>query len=49
MFFHTLRVHQNVINEMMTDLSSSGMNIEFMRYIKCVGPLINLNDMTTYS
>jgi hypothetical protein len=32
-----------------TNLSSSSMNIEFIRYIKCAGVLVNLNGITKYS
>jgi hypothetical protein len=33
----------------MTNLSNSGMKIEFMRYMKCDGAFVNPNDMTRYS
>jgi hypothetical protein len=33
----------------MTNLSNSGMNIEFMSYIKCGGAFVNSNDITRYS
>jgi hypothetical protein len=33
----------------MRDLSFSGMNIELMRYMKCVGAFVNPNDMTRYT
>jgi hypothetical protein len=32
-----------------TNLSNSGMNIEFIRYIKCAGALVSPNDITKYS
>jgi hypothetical protein len=32
-----------------TNLSSSSMKTEFIRYIKYVGTLVNLNDITKYS
>jgi hypothetical protein len=31
------------------NLSNSGMETEFMRYIKCAGAFVNPNDMTRYS
>jgi hypothetical protein len=33
----------------MTNLSNSGMNMEFIRYIKCAGALVSPNDITKYS
>jgi hypothetical protein len=33
----------------MTNLSNSGMNMEFIRYIKCVGALVSPNNITKYS
>jgi hypothetical protein len=33
----------------MTNLSNSGMNTEFIRYMKCAGALVSPNDMTKYS
>jgi hypothetical protein len=32
-----------------TNLSSSDMNMEFMRYMKCAGALVNRNDIIRYS
>jgi hypothetical protein len=32
-----------------TNLSNSDMNIEFIRYMKCVGALLSPNDITKYS
>jgi hypothetical protein len=32
-----------------TNLSNSGMNTEFIRYIKCAGALVSPNDITKYS
>jgi hypothetical protein len=34
---------------MITNLSSSGIKTEFIRYIKYPGALVKPNDMTTYS
>jgi hypothetical protein len=31
-----------------TNLSNSGMNIEFTRYMKCVGALVSPNNITKY-
>jgi hypothetical protein len=31
------------------NMSNSGMNTEFIRYMKCVGALVNPNDITKYS
>jgi hypothetical protein len=31
------------------NLSSSGMNAEFIKYIKCAGALVSPNDITKYS
>jgi hypothetical protein len=33
----------------MINLSNSDMKTEFMRYMKCAGVFVNLNDMTRYS
>jgi hypothetical protein len=33
----------------MTNLSNSGMNTEFIRYMKYVGALVSPNDITKYS
>jgi hypothetical protein len=33
----------------MTNLSNSGMNTEFIRYMKCAGALVSPNDITKYS
>jgi hypothetical protein len=33
----------------MTNLSNSGMNMEFIKYMKCVGALVSLNNITKYS
>jgi hypothetical protein len=33
----------------MVNLSNSGMNTEFIRYIKCAGALVSPNDITKYS
>jgi hypothetical protein len=33
----------------MTNLSNSGMKMEFMRYMKCAGAFVNPNDKTRYS
>jgi hypothetical protein len=33
----------------MTNLSSSNMKMEFMRYMKCAGAFVNPKDMTRYS
>jgi hypothetical protein len=33
----------------MTNLSSSSMKTEFMRYMKCAGAFVNPNNMTRYS
>jgi hypothetical protein len=32
-----------------TNLSNSGMNTEFIRYMKCAGALVSQNDITKYS
>ena len=32
-----------------TNLSNSGMNIEFINYVKWAGAFVNLKDMTKYS
>jgi hypothetical protein len=32
-----------------TNLSNSGINIEFIKYIKCAGAFINPKDMIRYS
>jgi hypothetical protein len=32
-----------------TNLSNSGMNTEFIRYMKCAGALVSPNDITKYS
>jgi hypothetical protein len=32
-----------------TNLNNSGMNTEFMRYMKCAGAFVNAKDMTRYS
>jgi hypothetical protein len=32
-----------------TNLSNSSMNIEFIKYMKCVGVLVSLNDIIKYS
>ena len=34
MFFFILGIYKSVVNETTTNLSSSGMNTEFMRYMK---------------
>jgi hypothetical protein len=34
--------------KIMTNLSNSSINMEFMRYMKCIGVFVNPNDMTTY-
>jgi hypothetical protein len=34
-------------NEM--NLLNFSMNMEFMRYVKCAGALVNLNDITRYT
>jgi hypothetical protein len=31
------------------NLSNSGMNTEFVRYMKCAGALVSPNDITKYS
>jgi hypothetical protein len=31
------------------NLSNSGMNMEFIKYIKCAGALVSPNDITKYS
>jgi hypothetical protein len=31
------------------NLSNSGMNIEFIKYMKCAGALVSPKDMTKYS
>jgi hypothetical protein len=33
----------------MINLSNSGMNAEFIRYMKCEGALVSPNDTTKYS
>jgi hypothetical protein len=33
----------------MTNLSNSGMNTDVIRYMKCAGALVSLNDITKYS
>jgi hypothetical protein len=33
----------------MTNLSNFGMNMEFIRYMKCAGALVSPNDITRYS
>jgi hypothetical protein len=32
----------------MTNLSNSSMNTEFIRYMKCAGALVSINDITKY-
>jgi hypothetical protein len=32
-----------------TNLSNSGMNTKFIRYMKCAGAFVNSKDMTRYS
>jgi hypothetical protein len=32
-----------------TNLSNSGMNMEFIRYMKCAGALVSPNNITKYS
>jgi hypothetical protein len=49
MSFHTLRIHQNIINEHHNKLVHSDMKNEFIRYMKCAGAFVNPNDMTRYS
>jgi hypothetical protein len=49
MLFFILGVDQDVINEDTTNLSSSGMNMEFIRYMKFAGALVSPNDITKYS
>jgi hypothetical protein len=50
MLFHTLRVHQNVINEnhdrLVQLLHEHGVH---EMHMKSVGALVNPNDMTRYS
>jgi hypothetical protein len=33
----------------MTNLSNSGIKMEFIRYMKCAGALVSPNDITKYS
>jgi hypothetical protein len=33
----------------LTNLSNSGMNMEFIKYMKYAGALVSLNDITKYS
>jgi hypothetical protein len=47
--FLILGVDQDVINETTINLSSFGMNTEFIRYMKYAGALVNPNDITKYS
>jgi hypothetical protein len=35
--------------KIMTNLSNSGMNTEFIRYMKYAGALVSPNDITKYS
>jgi hypothetical protein len=49
MLFFTLGIAQDVVNEDNDKLVNSGMNTEFIRYMKCAGALVSLNDITKYS
>jgi hypothetical protein len=49
MFFHTLQIYKNVTINTTTNMSHSGMNIEFMRYMKCAITFINPNDIMRYT
>jgi hypothetical protein len=49
MIFQIFRIDQNIINEDHTNLLSSCMKTEFMRYMKYAGALVRPNDMTRYS
>jgi hypothetical protein len=49
MLFFILGIYQDVIDEATTNLSNSGIKIEFMRYIKNAGAFVRPKDMTRYS
>jgi hypothetical protein len=49
MLLFTLGIDQDAVNEDHDNLSNSDMNTEFIRYMKCAGALVNLNDITKYS
>jgi hypothetical protein len=49
MLFFILRVDQDVVNEDHDKLVPSGMNTEFIRYMKYAGALVSPNDITKYS
>jgi hypothetical protein len=48
MFFLTLGINQDVIDKNTTNLSNSGINIEFIKYVKWAGALVSPNDITKY-
>jgi hypothetical protein len=48
-FFHTLQIYYNVINEHYDKLVQLGIKTEFMRYMKCGGAFVKPNDMTRFS
>jgi hypothetical protein len=49
MLFFILGVDQDVMMKSMINLSNSGMNTEFIRYMKCATTLVRPNDITKYS
>jgi hypothetical protein len=49
MLLFALGVDQDVVIEAMINLSNSGMNTEFIRYMKYAGALVSPNDITKYS
>jgi hypothetical protein len=49
MFFFSFEYIRMSSMNTMTNLSNSGMNTEFIRYMKCVGALVSPNDITKYS
>jgi hypothetical protein len=49
MFFHTLRIHQNVVNEYHDKLVQLWHEAEYIRYMMCADAFINPNDIIRYS
>jgi hypothetical protein len=49
MIFKIFGIDQNIVDKITTNLSSSGMKTEFMRYMKYAGALVRSKDITRYS